>query len=144
MSVPVESMLSTMKNLRLRVHFCESVPKTHTSIQYLVAIHKLYKKKFSRSYFKIWSLCCIHLDKNNAGTCFKLSKYSKHFVSNGNSYKKPTILQLSFMQFCLLFVLKGLNSLPVHYFHTFHVSWKGRALCFSFKKIYKLPTRLNF
>lgn len=72
-SVPVESMLSTMKNLRLRVHFCESVPKTHTSIQYLVAIHKLYKKKFSRSYFKIWSICCIHLDKNNAGVLSSLS-----------------------------------------------------------------------
>lgn len=36
-SVPVETTLSTMKNLRLRVHFCESVPTTYTSIQNLVA-----------------------------------------------------------------------------------------------------------
>lgn len=36
-SVPVETTLSTMKNLRLSVHFCESVPTTFTSIQYLIA-----------------------------------------------------------------------------------------------------------
>lgn len=64
----------------------------------------------------------LHLDKNDAGVL--RFKYSKHFVSAGNSYQKPSVKK--FHANFLPFVLKGLNSL--HDFHTFHISWKGKAL----------------